>query len=818
VSLLPNIENAGRSARYAARGLRRDLLFTIPVVLCLAMVVGANSAVFSVVDALILRAVPFAAPDRLVILNSLHSSPDMAPEPFSVSPQDFVAWREQSHSFESMAGVYPRSFNLAATAGSDLEPERVAGALVSPSFFKLLRVQPVLGRAFLDQEEKPGESVAILSDRLWRRWFSGDPKVIGKTFLADGKSTRIVGVMPPGFRYPNESELWKPLFIEPGVPTYKWHYLEPIARLAPGVGVERAKAELVNVAGRLAAAFPQTNQGWSATLQLLSERLAGDLKPRLLALSAGVVFLLLLACANIANLLLARTTSRVREMAVRAAMGSSQAQLVVQVLVEGVVLALVGGAFGLLLTWLATAVISRAPLDIPALHDVSLNLRVLAFTLLIAFASGLLFSLVPALRLLRLDPQPFLKEGSRGSTHGASHRLQGLFAVLQVAISMVLLTTAALLLRSFNALEGVNPGFDPKGLLTLRVSLPESKYPGNRERVVFADEAVSRLQGLPGVRQAALTTALPIGDRDVDFSASFSIEGRIPKDAGSKYLATVRRVSPSYFETMGIRLMEGRGFTAADRADAPGVVVLSRKMADQYWPGESPVGKRLKAGDYNSSSPWLTVVGVVSDIKDAGLQGDLAPIWYRPYAQHEDKSARYIALLVRAHGDPSALIQPVRRQIREMDNLLPVYNIATMEELLAESLAQQRVIAAVFGILSFIGLAIAAVGLYGVMSYAVNQRRQEIGIRMAMGAQRADVLGLVMRRGMLLTSIGLVLGVGGVLLLARPMSSLLFGVRPTDPLSYAAIILLLSVVAMLANFVPARRATRVDPMIAFREG
>ena len=813
------------SGRYAARVLRRDLLFTVPVILCIALVVGANSAVFGVVDALLLRAVPFEDADRLVALAAVHAAPGMEPQRMEVSPKDFAVWRERTRSFAGIAGVYPRNFNLASASeagvaeGDLLEPERVEGARVSPGFFALLRVQPALGRSFAAEEEQPGrEPVAILGDRLWRRRFQADPRIVGKTFLVDGKSTQIVGVMPPGFRYPDDSEMWTPHVLETGSPTYEWHYLAPIARLAPGVHLQQAESELKTVARGLEEAFPQTNRGWSAAVEPLSERLTGHLRPRLAALSAGVVFLLLIACANIANLLLVRAAARGKEMAVRTAMGSSKRQLAGLVLVEGVLLALAGGVLGLLFTRLALALIARAPLDIPALRDVALNLRVLGFTLLIAFVSGLLFSLAPALRFLRLDPQPFLKEGTRGSTQGAGHRLQGLFVVLQVAVSLLLLTSAALLLRSFSALQSVDPGFDPRGLLTMRVSLPESKYPGNPERVFFADEAVRRLAALPGVSSAALTTALPIGDRDVDFSASFSLEGRIPADSGRRYFAAVRRVSPSYFETMGIRLLEGRGFTAADRAESPGVVVVSRAMADRYWPAESPLGKRIKLGDYDSPNPWLTVVGVAGDVKDDGLQGELEPIWYRPYAQHEDKSARYVALLIRTSQSPAVLIRPARQEIRAMDDLLPVYQVAAMEDLLAESLAQQRVITAVIGALSFLGLVIAAIGLYGVMSYVVNQRRQEIGIRMAMGAQRGNVLGLVMKRGMLLTSLGLAAGLAGVLLLARPLSSLLYGVRPTDPLSCAVIVLLLGGVAVLANFVPARRATRVDPMIAFRQG
>jgi predicted permease len=821
MSLSNGFEALWFSGRHSARALRRDLIFTVPVVLCIALVVGANSAVFSVVDALLLRAVPFDEPDRLVAVNGVHASPDMEEQASEISPKDFVALREQARSFDSLASVYPRNFNLAlesADAGA-LEPERVEGARVSHELFPLLRVQPAMGRAFTAEEEQPGgEPVAILGDGLWRRWFGGDRQVLGKTLLVDGKSTRVVGVMAPGFRYPEDSEIWTPQVFEPSSPTHEWHYLTPVARLAPGVGAEKAGSEAAGIARRLAEAFPETNTGWSLAVEPLGERLVGDLRPKLLALAAGVGFLLLIACANIANLLLVRAMARGKEMAVRVAMGSSKLRLASLVLADGALLALAGGALGLLLGGLAIRLISRSQLDLPALRDLTLNLRVVAFTVLVTFVSGLLFSLAPAFRFLRLDPQPFLKDGTRGSTQGAASRAQGLFVVLQVAMSVVLLTTAALLLRSFGALQAVDPGFSPQGLLTMRVSLPESKYPGNPERTQFADEALARLGSLPGVRSAALTTALPIGDRDVDFSAAFSIEGRIPSDAGSEYQATIRYVSPSYFEAMGIRQVEGRLFTAADREGAPGVVVVSRAMADQYWPGGSPVGKRLKLGDYASTGEWLEVVGVAGDIKDDGLQSEPEPMWYRPYAQHEDKSARYVALLLRTEGSPSALIRPARQELRAMDNLLPAYQVATMEELLSESLAQHRVVSSVFGALSLLGLAIAAIGLYGVMSYVVSQRRQELGIRMAIGADRGDVLRLVMKRGMLMTTVGLALGLAGVLLLARPLSSLLYGVRATDPVSYAAIILLLGGVAMLANLVPARRATRVDPMIAFRAG
>lgn len=826
MALMTVVSGAVRALRYGARVLRRDLLFSVPVLLSIALVVGANSTVFSVVDALLLQIVPFEQPDRLVSLGSLHASPDGKPQPSAVSPRDLVAWREASRSYSDLAGVYPRNFNLASVAdgsgsgGEDLEPERVLGALVSPQFFRVLRIEAALGRTFVAEEEQPGrERVAILSDRLWKRRFAADAGIVGKSVSIDGATARIVGVMPPGFRYPDDSEIWGPLLIEPAVATFDWHYVEPIARLREGVHPSQAASELKAIAHRLEEQAPQTNKGWSATVEPLAQRLVGDLRPRLLALTAGVGFLLLIACANIANLLLVRNTARSKQMAVRSALGSSKSQLVGLVLGEGLLLALVGGAVGLVLTFFTARLISRLPLGVPALRDVSLNFSVIGFTVAVALAAGLLFSLAPALRLLRMDPQPYLKDGSRGSTPGSrGHRLQGVFVVLQVAVALVLLSSAALLFQSLNALRRVDPGFDPKGLLTLRVSLPESRYTGNKERAQFADEIVRRLGGLPGVRSAALTTALPVGDRDVDFSASFSIEGRIPANPSDKFVAAVRRVSPGYFRTLGMPLVAGRGFEETDRIDAAGVVVVSQMMAQRYWPGESPVNKRIKLGDYNSSNPWLTVVGVVGDVRDDGLSKEIEPIWYRPYAQHENKSARYLALVVKGDVDPASLLQPVRREVRAQDGVLPVYNIATMEQILADSLAQQRVLSQVFGGLAILGLAIAAIGLYGVMSYVVHQRRQEIGIRMAMGARPGNVLSMVLHQGMLLTGLGLLLGAGVMILLRRPLSAVLFGIKATDLATMGLIALLLGLVALVANFIPARRALRVHPVTALRQG
>jgi putative ABC transport system permease protein len=661
--------------------------------------------------------------------------------------------------------------------------------------------------------------VAILSHRLWQRRFGGDPDIIDRVILIDGTGTRVVGVMPEGFRYPSDSEIWLPQIVDPDSPTHYWHYIRPVARLAPGVTVEEAETEMVQIADRLAEEFPDTNRGWSANVQPMAERVVGDMAPRLFALWGGVVFLLLITCANVAYLLLARGTARAKEMAVRVAMGSSRQRLMLMVFMEGLLLALWGGVLGLAITQGAITLIQKAPLPIAALRDVALDYRVAGFTFLVILATGLFFSVAPALRLMRLDPQPLLKEGRRGATQMVSgFALQGSFVVAQVAVTLVLLTTAGLLIRSFQALESVDPGFESANLLTFRASLPDSSYPGSSERVQFANQAVERLSSLPGVTSAALTTTLPIGDRALDFSASFTIQGRPPADEGSRFVAAVRRVTPAYFRTLGVDLVEGRVFNSGDRADTQGVVVVSQTMADQFWPGESPVGKQIKDGDYDSPEPWMTVVGVVKDVKDDGLQAAYEPVWYLPYSQHKTRASRYVAALLRTEVDPTTLVRPASRQIRELDRLLPLYSVATMDQLMDESLAQSRLVATIFAILSGLGLLIAAIGLYAVMSYVVNQRLQEISIRMAMGADRKDVVRLVLRRGMILTGIGVGLGFLITTLVAKPISSLLYGVDPMDFVTLAAVVVMIVLVGILANVLPARRAARADLLMSLREG
>ena len=811
----------GRDFRRAFRGLGKDLVFTIAAVLCIALAVGANSAIFSVLDVLLLRAVPFEEPGRLVSLTAIHEAPGMEAKEYPVSPGDFFAWRERSHAFATMAAVYPRNFNLAlpAEGGAEngvVEPERLLGARVSPAFFEVLQVRPLHGRAFAAEEEQPGrERVAILSHSLWQRRFGGELDALGQTLLLDGESYEIIGIMRPRFRYPDDSALWVPQVEDPSSRGYRlgWHFLEPVARLDDGVSLATAQADLQAISHQLTEELPDLNTGWTAEITSLEERLVGDLRPRLLALALGVGFLLLIACANIANLLLARTTVRAKEMAIRSALGGSRGRLIGLMITEGICLAAIGGAVGLGLVRLALPVIARSPLDIPALADVALNGRVVLFTLALILVTGILFSLAPAWRYSRPDLAPVLNEGVRGSSRGGGHRLQAALVIAQVATTVILLVAAGLLARSYRFLQEVDPGFSTDGRLTCRVSIPRSRYRGEEERQRFVDEVVRRLEVLPGIRAAAATTALPVGDRDVDFSASFSVEGRLPTSRGENFTASIRRVTPEYFDALDIELLRGRLFRASDHRDAPGAVIVSQSMARRYWPESNALDRRLKAGDYDSESPWLTVVGVVEDVKDQGLHAELQPMWYRPYTQD---ATRYVSFILAAEGDPAASVQAVRQAIWSVDSALPVYNLTTLDEVLGQSTAEHRLLTLLFLALAGLGLVLAIIGLYGVMSYLVSQRRHEMGIRIAMGAGTRDVVALVLRRGMILTLVGIALGLAGFWGVRRLLENFLYGVRSTDVPTIVVVVAVLAATALLANLIPARRAARVDPLVVLR--
>ncbi|MCP4658522.1 MAG: ABC transporter permease [bacterium] len=809
---------AVQDARYAWRTLRREPTFSFAVIACMTLGIGANSAMFSVADALLIRPLPFDQPDALAFIAEVYRTPQSPPRNTSVSPSAFVEWREQTQAFQALAAMLPRNLNLSGEG----EPERLRGARVSSGFFSLLGVRPLSGRSFLRAEEEPGATpVVVIGHGLWRRRFGSDPEILGKALRIDGASRVVIGIMPPGFRYPSDSDLWIPETLDPSLPRYReWHYLDVVGRLRPGRTFTQAQAEIDVISRQLAQEYPDTHTGWTGEVTSLHERVVGDTRPRILALTMAVGFLLAIACAVSANLLLARATARSRELALRAALGAGRGRLVSQLLTEGVCLALLSGGLGLVLAAAAIPLIALSPIDAPASQALALNTRVLEYTLLVSLLTGILFSLTPALRFSKPDLVSSLNEGSRGSdTGGRKHLLQAILVMVQVAFALLLLVGTGVMLRSLYYLGRVDPGFKYDHILTMRLTMPRSQYPDVSQKAAFVREALRRLAPLPGVRSAAVTTTLPLSDRDVSFVGSFSIEHRRPENRGDYFTALVRRVTPDYFRTMGIPLRAGRAFTEMDDIERPGVVVVSDKMALQYWPDQNPIGRRMKKNIYDSDNPWLTVIGVVEDVQDAGLHAETEPTWYLPYAQD---GTRYVTVALRTSVTPEALIGTCRREIWKINPAMPIYQVQQMEQVLSDSLSQRRFTMVLVAGLSFLGLTLAAIGLYGVLSYFVKQRRHEIGVRIALGARTADVRAMILKRGMLLTAgglaFGLAIGVAGAIALTGFLSSLLYQVRPMDLPTFVVIPCFLAAVALAASYLPARKATLVDPIEILKIG
>jgi predicted permease len=798
--------------RYGLRVLWKNPGFTVVAVLALALGIGANSAIFSVVNTVLLRPLPYRDPERLVMVwedRSKQGYPRDTP-----APANFIDWRDQNQVFEGMAAIASQSFNLTGAG----EPERIDGKRVSASLFPLMGVEPLVGRTFTPEEDQPGANrVVVLSHGLWQRRFGSDRKIVGQPLTLNGESFMVVGVMPPHFRFPaREDELWVPIAFSPQAAAARGsHYLQVIARLKPGVTLEQARAEMETIAARLMQQYPNTNTNVGAALVPLHEHLVGDIKPALLVLLGAVGFVLLVACANVANLLLARAAGRQKEIALRVALGASRARLIRQFLTESLLLAALGGVVGLLLSlWGVNALKAFIPENISQAQAVAVDARVLGFTLLVSLLTGLIFGLAPATQASSFNLNETLKEGGRDSASGSrGNRIRGLLVITEVAVSLVLLIGAGLLINSFLRLRGVDPGFRADNLLTMRVVLPEMKYPDQPRRTAFYAELVRRLEALPGVQSAAVTNWIPLvrqGD-----SLGITIEGQPAPAPGQNPSAVTRVVSPHYFRTMGIQLTRGREFVEQDTADSPRVVVISETMARRFWPGEDPLGKRLTTGGpAGAPIPWMEVVGVVKDVRQMELTADPKPQMYVPFTQ--PVFFRPSHLVVKTDVEPRTLATAVRKAVWEIDKDQPVSNVSTMEDVLSESIARQRFSMLLFGIFAALALILAAVGIYGVMSYSVAQRTREIGIRIALGAQRGDVLRLAVGGGLKLVLIGVVLGLAAAFALTRVMTSLLFGVSATDPATLVVISLVLISVAVLASYIPARRATKVDPMVALR--
>jgi putative ABC transport system permease protein len=712
-----------------------------------------------------------------------------------------------------MAAMAPESFNLTGEG----EPERFDGRRVSGNLFSLLGVEPQLGRALLSSEDQPGRGqVVILSYGLWQRRFAADKAIIGKPVTLNGKSFTVVGVMPRGFQLPSfKDQLWIPLAFDSKEAASRGnHYLEVIARLKPGVSIKQARAEMGTIALRLQQQYPEDNTRIGITLVPLHEQVVGDIKPALLLLLGAVGFVLLIACANVANLLLARAAVRQKEIALRLALGAGRSRLTRQFLAESLLLATLGGGFGLLLALLGLDILKTfIPATISQAQVISIDGRVLVFTVFVSLVTGMVFGLAPATQASNLNLNVTLKEGGRDSSAGSrGNRMRNGLVVVETAVSFVLLIGAGLLINSFIHLRNLDPGFRVDHLLTMKIQLPELKYPDQARRSSFYTEITRRVQTLPGVQSAAIASNLPL-TYDGD-SILIATEGRADPPPDQRRDVVTRVVGPRYFETMGIALVAGREFTEKDKEDSPWGVVISEMTARYFWPGENPIGKRLKPGTSASTSRWREVIGVAEDVRQNDFVAEPKLQMYLTYEQADWFAPN--ALVVRTSVDPLSLGPAVRRTVWEIDKDQPVSDIRSMEDIVSEAVARQRFSMLLLGIFASLALFLAAVGIYGVMSYSVAQRTREIGIRMALGAQRSDVLKMTIRHGLQLVFVGVVIGLAAAFVLTRVMSSLLFGVSATDPITFVAIPLLLMSVALLASYIPALRSMKIDPMVALR--
>jgi putative ABC transport system permease protein len=797
--------------RYAARMLAKNPGFTAVAVIALALGIGANTAIFSVVNTVLLRPLPYKDPEQLVMVwedATKHGYPRDTP-----TAANYIDWRDQNSVFSGMAAIDEINLNL-TNAG---DPERLKGRRVSANLFALLGVEPQLGRVFNAAEDQPGaQHVAVLSHRLWQRRFGGDANIVNKTLTLDGEAYTVTGVMPARFEFPEKDvEIWVPIaFDAREAANRNRHYLEVVARLKPGVTLEQAQTEMTTIGARLQQQYPQTNTDIGVAVTSLHEHLVGDIKPALLILLGAVGLVLLIACANVANLLLARAAIRQKEIALRVALGARRWRLLRQFLTESVLLATIGGTLGLAIAFGGLLLLrSFIPENISQAREITLDLKVLGFTLLVSILTGLIFGLAPAIQAVRMNQSETLKEGGRDSVTGRSgKRLRGLLVTAEVAVSLVLLIAAGLLINSFLRLRNTDPGFRVDHLLTMKVELPYPKYEQAQRRNEFFNNVVQRVQSIAGVRSAAVTVNLPLYRQGN--SISIQIAGRSEPPPGQEPIIVTRMISPGYFETMGIPLVSGRQLTDHDTEKSPNVVVISETMARRYWPGEDAIGKRIAAGRVTSDADWIQVIGVVKDVHQFELSADPKPQMYLSYRQAEFFWPE--DLVVRTDVDPASLAATVRNAVWEIDKEQPVSNIRTMEDILADSIARQRFSMLLLGVFAGVALLLAAVGIYGVMSYSVAQRTHEIGIRMALGAQTSAVLKLAVGYGLKLVVAGVVIGLVAAFVLTRLMSTLLFGITATDPATFALISLLLIAVAAIASYIPARRATKVDPLIALR--
>jgi len=792
-----------RDSRYAVRQLIKAPAFTVVAVATLALGIGATTAIFSVVNGVLLQPLPYPHSEDLVRVHEIVPNYGL----FAVAPANVFDWRQQNHVFDGLAAYGSTSATLAQEDG----PERIQGFLVSWNLFQVLDAVPAIGSTLTPDEDKPGaDNVIVISDAMWRNRFGADRGIIGRAINLNSAPVTIVGVMPASFYFPNRTaEFWRPLALNQANANRGAHYLGVVARLKPGVTVQRADAEMKTIAERLAREYPAASAGETARVVLLQDQIVGAIRPALLTLFAAVGFVVLIACANVANLMLVRAAVREKEIAIRAALGASRWRIFAQVLAESLLLALAGGAIGVGIAYLGLpAILKLSTGSIPRAADVSIDRQVLLFAAAASIATGLLFGIAPAWQSTRTGIGAVLKEGGRGSTGAGGRWLRHGLLVVEVALSIVLLTGAALLLRSFDRLTNVAPGFDPDHVLAFQLSLPKKQYKDDQSITTLYDTLLDKLRAQPGVRSAALVQTLPLRG---GYFLSFDIRGRAPVNPSEGPSATYRAVSPDYFTTLSVPLLKGRAFTRAERNGGHQVAIVDRAFADKFFPKEDPIGQGLHIG--NGSKDFFDIVGIVGNIHYAGLDADPAPTMYVPIVQDTFGT---VWVVERTESDPSQLAASARQVLRDIDPMLPAYSINPLSQIVSDSVAPQRFSMLLLGTFAAIALFLAAVGLYGVVAYSVQQRTREIGLRMAIGAAPRDVLRMIVGGAMKLAIVGVVLGLAGAAAFAHLAATLLFQITPSDPTSYGATSAVLFAVAMIACYTPARRATRVDPMAALQ--
>jgi putative ABC transport system permease protein len=810
------METLCRDVRYAVRSLRKQPGLSLVVILTLALGIGANTAIFSVVDAVLLSPLPYSAPDKLVVLSAKNEKQNVTQQP--ISYPNLVDLKEQNQVFENLSAIRGESFSLTDRA----EPERVVGVRVSANILSLLGVQPALGRSFLPEEEQPAHaSVALMSYGLWQQRYAGDPHLIGQAITLDGRSYTVIGILPawlknPGLtlaNLPSGADVWIPVIPAGGEQNRNFANMRMIARLRPGVTLAQAQAEMDTLSHRLEQQYPDSNTNLRLDVVGLRDQLTGRVRNALWILLGVVGCVLLIACANVANLFLARAASRQSEVAVRTALGATRRQLIRELLTECMVLSLSGGLFGLLLAYLGVVLLtSLSSGSIPRVEEIGMSLEVLLFTLCISVLTGLVFGIVPAFQSSRFQLTENLKESKKGASGGIRQRRSlNALVVIEIALALVLATGAGLMMRSFRSVLGVDAGFDPRNVLTFSAALPQATYRDQQQHLLFYERALARIQALPGVQSAAGTFRVPI----TGFAtAIFTVQGK-PVPVGQAPSADYRAITTDYFRAMGIRVLKGREFSERDTGETPDAVIVNEELARLYWAGEDPIGKRLQVG--TETTRWREVVGVVAGARLTSLEAKADPAIYIPFPQNTWPNAlRNSFIVVRSGSDPLRLIPAIRRELRSIDPALPIAQIRTMDEIVGGSLLQRRFNTTLLALFALLAGALAAVGIYGVMSYAVTQRTREVGIRMALGARRSDITMLVTGTGARLAAGGVAIGVVAALISTRLLSGLLFGVTATDPMTFVLTALTLGAVTLLASYIPSRRAASTDPITALR--